>query len=211
MSSSTNIRSTTQQSERKSATEASGKPRGAGSSLGGSKSERPDGQHPISPQPSTGTTAHRRMPSGLQKSGRAVEERRTERVQVTTRETLTSRTRSPDRRPVPSLVPEKSRATEAGRATTGESKPRLNKAETAQGMTPHREPISSKQSDDNSTMAPRSNTYSSYDCTPGFTSFCSTFGIRNTPGYPTEGPARAFTGVARSCNSGGFTLCLHGM
>lgn len=52
-----------------------------------------------SPQPSNVSTTHKRTASGNPRPiSRTVEERRTERVQVTTRETLVSRTRSPERR-----------------------------------------------------------------------------------------------------------------
>jgi gamma-tubulin complex component 2 len=104
MSSSSNVRATTQ-TERRSIHDNSGtgKPRLASGS-GGSKSERPDGKRSHSPQPSVGGAAHKRMPSGPQRASRNIEERRTERVHVTTRETLTSRVRSPERRPAPSVL-----------------------------------------------------------------------------------------------------------
>jgi len=104
MSSSSNVRATTQ-TERRSVHDNSGpgKPRIASGS-GGSKSERPDGKRSRSPQSSAGGAAHKRMPSGSQRASRNVEERRTERVHVTTRETLTSRVRSPERRPPPSAL-----------------------------------------------------------------------------------------------------------
>ncbi|KUJ06281.1 uncharacterized protein LY89DRAFT_633211 [Mollisia scopiformis] len=100
----------------------------------GTKCERPDPRRTQSPQPSvtsgTSGTTHRRTASGTQRTSRNVEERRTERVQITTRETLTSRTRSPERRPGPSVQPsEKPRAHEVGRAYSGDSRPRSSKAE----------------------------------------------------------------------------------
>jgi gamma-tubulin complex component 2 len=64
----------------------------------GGKSERQDARRPKSPQASTHSAQHKRMPSGSQRMGRVVDERRTDRVHVTTRETVTTRTRSPDRR-----------------------------------------------------------------------------------------------------------------
>ncbi|KAL1883808.1 hypothetical protein VTK73DRAFT_8344 [Phialemonium thermophilum] len=52
-----------------------------------------------SPQGEPFQTSHKRSASGnLRPSSRSIEERRTEKVQVTTRETLVSRTRSPQRR-----------------------------------------------------------------------------------------------------------------
>lgn len=65
------------------------------------KSDRSDPKRPgrPSPQPSNISAAHKRTASGNPRpTSRTVEERRTERVQVTTKETLVSRTRSPDRR-----------------------------------------------------------------------------------------------------------------
>jgi gamma-tubulin complex component 2 len=104
MSSSSNARATTQ-SERRNVHDNSGpgKPRLASGSAG-SKSERPDGKRSHSPQPSADSAAHKRMPSGSQRASRGVEERRTERVHVTTRETLTSRVRSPERHQAPSAL-----------------------------------------------------------------------------------------------------------
>jgi gamma-tubulin complex component 2 len=104
MSSLSNVRATTQ-TERRSVHDNSGpgKPRLASGSRG-SMAERPDGKRPHSPQPLAGGAAHKRMPSGSQRTSRNVEERRTEKVHVTTRETLTSRVRSPERRLAPSVL-----------------------------------------------------------------------------------------------------------
>jgi gamma-tubulin complex component 2 len=134
MSSSSNVRPTTQ-TDRRSATDGATKPRG-NAPVGGSRTERTDGRHPTSPQPSTGGAAHRRAPSGSHKTNRGIEERRTERVQVTTRETLTSRTRSPERRPAaPERGPsQRSRPVEGGKAPPGETRPRSSKGEASQGM-----------------------------------------------------------------------------
>jgi len=134
MSSSSNARPTTQ-TERRSGTDGATKPRG-NAPLGGIRTERPDGRHQPSPQPSTGGAAHRRAPSGSQRISRGVEERRTERVQVTTRETLTSRTRSPERRPAaPERGPsQRSRPADSGKVPPGETRPRSSKGETQQGM-----------------------------------------------------------------------------
>ena len=74
------------------------------------KSERSESKrsaHGPSPQPIPSMTSHKRTASGNPRpASRAVDERRTERVQVTTKESLVSRTRSPERRGAPS---EKSR------------------------------------------------------------------------------------------------------
>ena len=100
---------------------------------GGSRTERQDPRRPLSPQASASGTAHRRTASGSQKSKIGVEERRTERVQVTTKETLT-RTRSPERRPGPSVQPpDRGKTSEAGRAYSGDPRPRSTKPETPLG------------------------------------------------------------------------------
>ncbi|KAH8889710.1 hypothetical protein GQ53DRAFT_842607 [Thozetella sp. PMI_491] len=63
-------------------------------------------RHAPSPQSGTSGTSHKRSASGnFRPASRAVEERRTERVQVTTKETLVTRTRSPERRSAPSEKP----------------------------------------------------------------------------------------------------------
>ncbi len=77
--------------------------------------ERPDPRRPgPSPQPGPSGTAHKRSASGnvVRPASRAVEERRTERVHVTTKETLVTRTRSPERR---SAASEKSRTTDGAK------------------------------------------------------------------------------------------------
>ena len=90
---------------------------------------------PQSPQPLGGPPSHKRIPSGSQRSGRNVEERRTERVQVTTRETLTSRTRSPDRRPGPSMVAaERSKPVGSVRVNNKDMGSKISRGEPAQGM-----------------------------------------------------------------------------
>ena len=106
----------------------------APSGQGESRSDRSDSRQQPSPQPST-TTTHRRNALSSQRTSRGVEERRTERVQVTTRETLTSKTRSPERRPGPSVhPPERPKQSEASRAHSGETQSRSSKAEAPQGM-----------------------------------------------------------------------------
>lgn len=78
-------------------------------------------------------TSHKRTASGAQRTNRGLEERRTERVQVTTRETLTTRTRSPDRRSAPSAQPaERQRLAEPSRAYIGDPRPKASKSEAPQ-------------------------------------------------------------------------------
>ncbi|KAH8592902.1 spindle pole body component alp4 [Bisporella sp. PMI_857] len=73
--------------------------------------------------------SHKRTASGSQRS-KMVEERRTERVQVTTRETVTSRTKSPERRMPPA---ERAKPKEPNRTPSMENGPRSSRAETSQG------------------------------------------------------------------------------
>lgn len=136
MSSSSNAR-VSSRTERRTATEnGNTQPRAPSAQQErGSRTERADPRRTQSPQPSaTSGTTHRRTASGTQRTTKNVEERRTERVQVTTRETLT-RTRSPERRPGPSVhATERPRAPEASRAYSGDSRPRSSRAEAPLGM-----------------------------------------------------------------------------
>lgn len=100
---------------------------------GASRSEKQDPKQPQSPQPSATSNSHKRTASGVQRSSRGVDERRTERVQVTTRETLTSRTRSPERRPGSTQPQERSRA-EPSRAQSVDPRPKPVKADMPEGM-----------------------------------------------------------------------------
>ena len=109
MSSSSNTK--TSHSERRTATEnGTARPRG-------------DPRRPPSPQHSTSGATHKRTASGTQ--------RRTERVQVTTRETLTTRTRSSERRGPPPPAQERARK-EHARTPSVDNRPREIKAEIAQ-------------------------------------------------------------------------------
>lgn len=88
-------------------------------------------------QPLGGPPPHKRMPSGPQRSGRNVEERRTDRVQFTTRETLTSRTRSPDRRSGPSVVAtERSKPVGSVKTNNKDTGTKISRGELAQGTLP---------------------------------------------------------------------------
>lgn len=135
MSSSTNTRASSR-TERRTATEnANTQPRAPSAQQErGPKHDRQDPRRTQSPQPSTASgTTHRRTASGAQRTSRNVEERRTEKIQITTRETLT-RTRSPERRSGPSIHPiERPRASEASRAYSGDSRPRSSRAEAPPG------------------------------------------------------------------------------
>ncbi|KAL2021964.1 hypothetical protein VTK56DRAFT_6383 [Thermocarpiscus australiensis] len=77
------------------------------------------------------TTTHKRSVSGHQgqnprATSRSFEERRTEKVQVTTRETLMTRTRSPDRR----TAPERTRTADGVKHRHAEPRPRDTRQET---------------------------------------------------------------------------------
>jgi len=121
-------------SDRRTATDSgSTQPRAPSGQQGGSRSERSDPRRQPSPQPSTSTGGHKRTASGVQRSSKAVEERRTERVQVTTRETISSRTRSPERRPGSTQPPERQRP-EASRTHSGDPRPKPAKMEAPTGI-----------------------------------------------------------------------------
>ncbi|ESZ95503.1 spindle pole body component alp4 [Sclerotinia borealis F-4128] len=68
------------------------------SALAGTRADRPDVRRRPSPPPVAIDSNPRRTQSSSQRNNRGVEERRTERVHVATRETVTARTRSPERR-----------------------------------------------------------------------------------------------------------------
>lgn len=122
--------------ERRTATDnASLRPR-APSVLSGSKNGRSDGRRMQSPpghQSTSSGSTHRKTTSNSQRMKPGVEERRTERVQVTTRETLTSRAKSPDRRRPPSMQQqERPRPSGSHRATSGDTRPRVARSEPPQ-------------------------------------------------------------------------------
>jgi hypothetical protein len=134
MSSSSNARGSSRAERRTTTDNGSTQPRDSSGQQGG-RSERPDPRRAQSPQPSTSGQSHKRTTSGLQRTNRGVDERRTERVQVTTRETLTSRPRSPERRPGPSVQPpERPRQAEPNRTHSGDPRPRAPKSEVPQGI-----------------------------------------------------------------------------
>lgn len=137
MSSSSTARVSSRAERRTTNDNGSAQPR-APSGQTGTRGERVDPRRTQSPQASASGTNHKRTASGSQRTNRGVEERRTERVQVTTRETLTTRTRSPDRRPAPSAQPpERQRPAEPSRAYSGDPRPKSSKPETPpQGRTP---------------------------------------------------------------------------
>ncbi|KAI1852565.1 hypothetical protein JX265_013024 [Neoarthrinium moseri] len=94
------------------------------------KADRADSRRPRSPQPAymTGSqsTAHKRSASGNPRpANRSVDERRTERVTVTTREKLVSRAKSPERRAARDTAPpERWKGKESVRPRTADGKPK---------------------------------------------------------------------------------------
>jgi gamma-tubulin complex component 2 len=114
MSSGSNARATA--SERRTAASNDTGTRPPGSM--GSRGERVDSRR---------QEQHRRAALGLQHTGRDVEERRTERVQITTRETLTSRQNVQDKRSGQAVGPtERGKGGERGRAHSSEPKNKVN-------------------------------------------------------------------------------------
>jgi gamma-tubulin complex component 2 len=131
MSSSNHAR-VSSRADRRTKTENSAQPRAPSEQQGrSSRTERPDSRRTQSPTGQPGAS-HKRGPSGSQRTSRAVEERRTDRVQVTTRETIT-RMRSPERRSAPAPPLEKQRPPELARTYSNDPRPRSSRAETPQG------------------------------------------------------------------------------
>jgi gamma-tubulin complex component 2 len=129
MSSSSHARISSR-SERRSATDnGSSQPRAsAGLNREGSKSDRTDSRTTQTPQATTPLPSHRRVPSGVQRTSKNVEERKAERVQIQTREVLTSRTRSPERRSAPQAQAERQRPVEQNKSygPNARSKPQVD-------------------------------------------------------------------------------------
>jgi len=102
--------------------------------MGGNESFRSDlsdsRYRESSPLPSYAGTSHKRTASGNPRpASRATEERRAEHIKVTTRETLVTRTRSPDRRDGPAPK-EKVRASDGGgKARPAETRPKEPRAD----------------------------------------------------------------------------------
>ncbi|OTB19824.1 hypothetical protein K445DRAFT_313594 [Daldinia sp. EC12] len=98
-----------------------------------------------SPQTANINPAHKRSASGNPRpASRIAEERRTERMTVTTKEKLTSRTRSPDRRSRDAPPPEKRKSKEAPKPRHSDTKSRDSKPdapptswEPVANLTPH--------------------------------------------------------------------------
>lgn len=93
-------------------------------------SSRPSDQKTSSSRYATDSTQHKRSTSGHpnpRSTSSSFEERRTEKAQVTTRETFISRTRSPPRR---TAAPEKTRNPDVPKQRAPESRPREARQET---------------------------------------------------------------------------------
>ncbi|SZF01214.1 unnamed protein product [Blumeria hordei] len=95
------------------------------------KPERPDQRGGQSPKPSSSRNAPARVPSVTRhQSNKTVEEKRTERVRITTTEILTSRTKSPERKSAGATQSERFRTGESSRGNLVEPRFRENKPET---------------------------------------------------------------------------------
>lgn len=127
MSSSSHARVNSRSERRTTNDNGASQPRApAGSQRESSRQEKPDQRRTQSPPASIVSSSQRRAPSGAQRVSRNLEERRTERVQVHTRETVTSRTRSPERRPPPPSQerPERPRPSDQSRSQAGSTRPK---------------------------------------------------------------------------------------
>ncbi|OTB03294.1 hypothetical protein M426DRAFT_321862 [Hypoxylon sp. CI-4A] len=111
-----------------------------------SRTSQPDQRNTRSPQTANINPAHKRSASGNPRpASRATEERRTERVTVTTKEKLISRTRSSERQPKDAPLPDRRKSKDMAKSRQPETKPRDSKLETAQpapwdpiaSLTPH--------------------------------------------------------------------------
>jgi gamma-tubulin complex component 2 len=138
MSSSSNTRPSSHAERRVANENGPARARAPSAQERGSQSPRADPRRSKYPPTSASGTTHRRAVSSSQGLKGAGEERRTERVQVTTRETLTSRTRSPERRPGPPMQrQERARQSEVSRATSGDTKAGPSRTEAPQGRKNH--------------------------------------------------------------------------
>ncbi|PBP21070.1 Spc97/Spc98 family protein [Diplocarpon rosae] len=115
--------------DRRTATEnGSAQPRASSGQQASNRNERPDPRKTQSPQASNPSGTHGKTVSGVQRMKQGVEERRTERVQVTIRETVTQRTRSPERRPG-STQPHERQKSEPSKTNSGDARPKPARVE----------------------------------------------------------------------------------
>ncbi|KAI0406123.1 Spc98 family-domain-containing protein [Xylaria palmicola] len=104
----------------------------AGTAFSSAAHTSTDSRSGRSPNPGSTNPSHKRSASGNPRpSSRTVEERRTERMTVTTREKLISRTRSSERRPRETAQPEREkwRSKEVPKPRQPETKPKETKSE----------------------------------------------------------------------------------
>ncbi|RDW79759.1 spindle pole body component-1 [Coleophoma cylindrospora] len=118
--------------ERRTTTNENGSSRPRATSGQGNRSDRERQESRRAGSPQEAGTTHRRHTSTTQRNGKNVEERRTERVQVTTRETLTSRARSPERRPTAPMQQERTKPFEPSKTYSADTRPKSSKSETPQ-------------------------------------------------------------------------------
>jgi gamma-tubulin complex component 2 len=129
MSSSNHAR-VSSRADRRTTAENGTQPRAPAEQGRSSRTERPDPRRTQSP-PNHHASSHKRGLSGSQRTNRGVEERRTERTHITTRETVT-RIRSPERRSAQVPQPERHRPPELSRTNSNDLRPRSSRAETPQ-------------------------------------------------------------------------------
>ena len=173
-----------------------------------SRTERQDPRRTQSP-PSHHASSHKRGPSGSQRTNRAVEERRTERTHITTRETVT-RTRSPERRSAPSQQSERHRPPELLRTNSNDPRSRSSQPDTPQcrqcavlwqleGLT------------FNSTMASRSVPSTPYFGASSFTNFYTTARIPSAAIITADTIVRLISRGTRGGNSVGSVNGVDGL
>lgn len=212
MSSSSNNRPSSLADRRIANDNATARPRGPSGHQGGSRSER-DPRRPPSPQASASSHAHRRATSSSQRTKGGVDERRTERVQVTTRETLTSRTKSPERRAAPQVQQQERARPSDIRTNSGDYRSKSSKTEPPQGMPVkmfHRTCLVSN-SLSSSSMEPRGIVSTSYDGTSSISNIYTSPCLTGPAIVTASASPRAVFGGTGSCHFGGSTICFHGL
>lgn len=197
-------------SERRT-TNDNGSSRAPSGQQGGSRAERQDPRRPPSPQASAAGNTHRRTTSSSQRTRGGVEERRTEKVQVTTRETVTSRTRSPERRPGPLVqLQERQKTSDVGRAHSGDPRPKSSKVEAPQGMLlcgyEYLQFLTNV-----STMEPGGNSGSSHERPLSIPSLDSASCITSSAATTAQTILRTNFGSSRSGHIGGSVVRIHGL
>lgn len=194
------------QSERRSNDNPRSRPPSA---LAGTRNERPDVRRRPSPPPGAAESNHRRAQSSSQRSNRGVDERRTERVHISSRETVTSRTRSPDRR----APTERPRANDTSRSRGEEIPPKASKVETQPGKCLLRGELCSysKCYDFSIAMGSASILSAAYNCAISVQNLHSTTCFSSSTSLTASAPSRIVSGSTRGSYIGGSSVCFHGI